>query len=251
MISGNKILALVPARSGSKGLKNKNVRSLLGKPLLAWPIEAASGSKYIDKIIISTDSPEYANIAKTYGAEAPFLRPSKLALDSSTSIEVLLHAIDELEASGETHDIVVLLEPTSPMTESSDIDSALEILLASPNMTAAVGIAAMETQHPAFAVRYHQSSGRIEPLLGGQFGSLPRRQELEPVFTLDGSFYISTTNALRKHHSFCHSQTIGIPTERHHALEVDDLIDFICIEAILKYRAKNTLPKGTKIYEEM
>lgn len=238
MINGKRILALVPARAGSKGLPDKNIRPLGGKPLLAWPIEAALASHYIDKVIISTDSQVYADIAKTYGAEVPFMRPDELASDLAPSIGFMLHAIQSLKDRGESFDYLVLLEPTSPLTEASDIDGALEELLKNEgDATAAIGIAMMETQHPAYAVM-RDEMGLISPLSGSDFANLPRRQDLEPVFVLDGSFYISTIEALISEKSFCHSQTLGIVTERHKAFEVDDLIDFICIEAILKHRLK-------------
>jgi CMP-N,N'-diacetyllegionaminic acid synthase len=237
MIGGKRVLALVPARSGSKGLPHKNIRPLLDKPLLAWPIEAALASNYVDRVVLSTDSQEYADIGLRYGAEVPFLRPAELANDTAPSMGFILHTVEVLADAGDVYDYLVLLEPTSPMTEGADIDAALEALDAqSATLTAAVGVAAMETQHPAFAVLRNDATGQITPLQGADFGSLPRRQDLAPVFALDGSLYISTIAALRTEGSFCHARTMGIPMDRYKALEVDDLVDFICIEAILKHR---------------
>lgn len=236
MIAEKKVLALVPARSGSKGLPGKNIRPLMGKPLLAWPIEAALASRYVDRVILSTDSVQYAEIGKSFGVDVPFLRPAELASDTSASMDFILHAIDMLSAAGEHYDFLVLLEPTSPLTEACDIDNALQALLdAKGSLTAAVGISAMETQHPAFAV-CRDAMGRIEPYEGADFSNLPRRQDLKPVFALDGSFYISTISALREKKGFCHDQTMGIVTDRFKAVEVDDVIDFLLIEAILKHR---------------
>lgn len=246
MIDGKRVLALIPARAGSKGLPHKNIRPLLGKPLLAWPIEAARASAYVDRVILSTDSPDYADIGRKYGADVPFLRPAELASDKAPSIDFILHAIDSLEAAGDRFDLLVLLEPTSPMTEASDIDGALKALMSRPELTAAVGISAMETQHPAFAVRRDPESGQIVPLQGGDFGTLPRRQDLEPVYALDGSFYLSTIDAIRQKRGFCHDATMGISTDRFKSLEVDDLTDFICIEAIMKHRAENAVSEGDK-----
>ncbi|QIE43652.1 acylneuraminate cytidylyltransferase family protein [Meridianimarinicoccus aquatilis] len=244
MIAGKRVLTLVPARSGSKGLPNKNIRPLLGKPLLAWPIEAALASRHVDRVVLSTDSEEYAEIGRAHGADVPFLRPAKLASDTAPSIDAIEHAIVTLAETGDEYDILVLLEPTSPMTEGADIDAALQALVAQPGMTAAVGVSAMETQHPAFAVRRDPATGRIGPLMGDDFGALPRRQDLEPVYALDGSFYLSTIEAIRAKRGFCHDATIGIPTARYKALEVDDLVDFLCIEAIMKFRAKNAVSEG-------
>lgn len=240
MIGDKRVLAIVPARAGSKGLPGKNIRPLGGKPLLAWPIEAALASAHVDRTIVSTDSAEYAEIAQKYGAEAPFLRPPEHAIDTAPSIDFILHAIDTLALDGDEYHYLVLLEPTSPLTEASDIDGALnELAQKSDVASAAIGVALMETQHPAYAVRCAKE-GLISPMSGGDFSNLPRRQDLEPIFALDGSFYISTVEALVSEKSFCHDRTLGLVTERHKAYEVDDIIDFICIEAILKHRTEGT-----------
>lgn len=237
MIAGKRVLALIPARSGSKGLPHKNIRPLMGKPLLAWPIEAACASVFVDRVLLSTDAQEYADIGVAHGAEVPFLRPAALANDTAPSIDFILHTIETLVAAGDVYDYLILLEPTSPMTDAADIDAAIKALAGQTDLTAAIGIAAMETQHPAFAVLRDAETGQISPLQGGDFGNLPRRQDLDPIYALDGSFYISTIDALKSERGFCHDKTMGIPMDRHKALEVDDLIDFICIEAILKHRA--------------
>lgn len=236
MINGLRILCIVPARAGSKGLPGKNVRILGGKPLLAWPIEAALSSDYIDRVIISTDSLEYANLAKAHGADVPFLRPSDLATDQSPSIDFILHAIDTLAAGGDQYDWLLLLEPTSPLTEGSDIDGAIEMLASSSDVAdAVVGVTAMETLHPAYSVT-RDARGRIAPLTGHSFVDMPRRQDLTPVFNLDGSLYLSTIDALCRERSFCHDRTLGFVMSPEKALEVDSLLDFICIEAVMANR---------------
>lgn len=230
MIDGKRVLAIVPARSGSKGLPGKNVRMLAGKPLLAWPIAAARASAHVDRVIISTDSREFADIAVAHGAEAPFLRPAELASDTAPSIGFILHAVDTLAAEGDIYDYVVLLEPTSPLTEGSDVDAALAQLVAA-DADAIVGVSKMEATHPAFAVR-KDGQGGITPYASANFGEMPRRQDIEPLFSLDGTLYISTVEALRREQGFCHTRTLGYESARHKAHEVDDLVDFICIEAI-------------------
>lgn len=237
MIGRSRVLAIVPARAGSKGLLNKNIRPLHGKPLLAWPIAAARRSRFVDRTIISTDDPDYARIAQEHGADVPFLRPAELASDNAPSIWFILHAIDALAAAGDNYDYVVLLEPTSPLTEACDVDAALEQLAAARlgGAEAIVGIAPMETAHPAFAVT-RDSNGLIHPLMSDSFDSLPRRQDLPPVFSLDGSLYISTVTALRREQGFAHGTTLGYVTDRIKALEIDDLVDFICIEALMAHR---------------
>lgn len=236
MINGQRILCIVPARAGSKGLPDKNIRLLAGKPLLAWPIAAALGSSHVDRVIISTDSQEYADIAAAAGAEVPFLRPIELATDHSPSIDFILHAIDKLAESGDHYDWLLLLEPTSPLTETEDVDAAIVMLAAANGLAeSVVGITAMLSQHPAYSVT-RDASGRIAPLQGVSFGDMPRRQDLSPVFNLDGSLYLSTISALRRERSFCHNRTLGYVTSQDKSLEVDSLTDFLCIEALLAYR---------------
>lgn len=230
MIDGKRILAIVPARKGSKGLPLKNIRPLAGKPLLAWPIAAARASRHVDRVIISTDDQGFADIAVAHGADAPFLRPAELASDTAPSIGFILHAVETLAEAGEAYDYVVLLEPTSPLTEGSDVDAALEQLVAA-DADAIVGVSRLEATHPAFAVRKAED-GAITPYAAASFGELPRRQDIEPLFVLDGALYISTVEALRRERGFCHARTLGYETARHKAHEVDDLVDFICIEAI-------------------
>lgn len=232
MIQGKRVLALVPARSGSKGLPRKNIRPLGGKPLLAWPIQAALASKFVDEVVLSTDSEEFAEIGRAYGARVPFLRPEPLANDCAPSIGFVLHALDTLEQCGERFDYLVLLEPTSPLTESEDIDQALVKLdEAQMSADAVVGVTTMETVHPAFAVKMAEN-GSISPYLNAGFCNLPRRQDLEPVYSMDGSLYISSVEALRRERSFCHQRTLGFLMPRYKSFEVDDLVDFICIDAI-------------------
>ena len=125
MIGNKKILAMIPARSGSKGIIGKNIKKIGGKPLIAWPIEAAKSSKYIDKIIVSTDSDEIASVALKYGAEIPYLRPTDLAQDKSTTYSVIKNILSYYKKLNEIYDYFVLLEPTSPLTTPKDVDEAM------------------------------------------------------------------------------------------------------------------------------
>ena len=157
MIKGKRIIALIPARSGSKGLVGKNTKLLCGKPLIAWPIQSAQLSKYIDKVIVSTDSQKIAEIALQYQAEVPFIRPNHLAQDSTSSFDVIAHALEALALEGETFDYLFLLEPTSPLTQTSDIDLAIERLIDNEdNAKAIVGLCANEEGHPAFSVKINR-----------------------------------------------------------------------------------------------
>ncbi len=232
MIDGKTVLSVIPARGGSKGLPKKNILPLAGKPLIGWSIEAAKKSKYIDKLIVSTDDVEIANVAKSYDCEVPFLRPNDFALDDSPSSEVIIHSIDFFEKMGLIFDYIVLLEPTSPLRETSDIDKAIEILHSNIDLAdSIVGVSKVEATHPAFDLRINDK-GLIEPYLGGSF-SLFRRQEIESLYYFEGSLYISDTQVYLKEKNFYHDRTMPFILPRWKAIEIDEYIDMIVAEAII------------------
>jgi CMP-N,N'-diacetyllegionaminic acid synthase len=233
MINEKMVLAVIPARAGSKGLPGKNILNLGGKPLIGWPISAAKKSKYIDRVILSTDEPQIGEIAKKYGAEVPFIRPPELSLDTSTSISVLEHAIDFVKKEGVTCDYCLLLEATSPLTETKDIDDAIEKLEANREIAdSIVGISKSEAGHPSFSVVL-SDSGLLAPYETDGFSQVKRRQEIKDVFFLEGSLYLSDTSVLLKQKGFYHQRTLPFIVPKWKAFEVDDMVDFICIEAIL------------------
>lgn len=232
MFNNKKILALVPARSGSKGVPDKNIRVLCGHPMLSYPIETAIGSKYVDRVILSTDSEVYAEIGRQYGAEVPFLRPQSLANDFASSIDVILHAVDFCANEGDLYDYILLLEPTSPLTESADVDRALEVLINNQvGAKSLVGVTLLESQHPAFTVKIEDE--RLKPYNADSFSHLPRRQDIEELYALDGSLYCSDIEKLREARSFCHDSTLPFVMPKYKSYEVDDIADFYAIEAML------------------
>jgi len=232
MIDGIRVLAIVPARKGSKGLPGKNGRLLLGRPLLSWSVAAARGSSFVDRVIVSTDDSVFATIAREAGAEVPFMRPTHLSEDRTPSADVVLHALDTLAGLGDSFGYVVLLEPTSPLTEGVDVDAALTHLHCSRERAdAIVGIVRTEADHPSFAVAM-AIDGTISPVAGGGFANLPRRQDLPAAYRLEGSIYVSDVAAFRLNKSFCHARTVGYIVPRYKSLEVDEFVDFVCIEAI-------------------
>jgi CMP-N,N'-diacetyllegionaminic acid synthase len=233
MINGKSVIAIIPARGGSKGLPGKNILNLCGRPLLGWPIRTVKNSMYVDRVIVSTDDKKIAIIAKDQGAEVPFLRPPELALDTSTTISVLEHAIAFTKREGLNYDYCLLLEPTSPLTESSDVDEALEKLDSNRDIAdSIVGVSKVEATHPAFDVVINRN-GLIGPYLADDFSKAGRRQEIEALYFLEGSLYISDTTALTEKRKFYHSRTLPCIVPKWKAFEVDDIVDFICIEAIL------------------
>jgi len=233
MINGKSVVAIIPARGGSKGLPRKNVLPLAGKPLIVWSIEAAENSRYIDRHIISTDDEEIASVARENFGEVPFIRPEQFSTDQSSSYDVLEHAILFLKEENHNYDYVVLLEPTSPLRTSEDIDRALEYLHNNKNIAdSIVGVSHMESTHPVFSIRINPT-GLISPFKGKVFQIL-RRQEIEELFFFEGTVYVSKVNALMEQKTFYHNKTLPYIVPRWKSLEIDEMIDLICAEAILK-----------------
>lgn len=232
------ILAVIPARAGSKGLPRKNVLPFAGKPLIAWTIEQARESELVDRVIVSTDGDEIADVAQAYGAEVPFRRPAALASDTASSIDVILHAIDQVGQSGSQFSIVALLEPTSPLRDIADIDGAIRKLLSTPDAESIVGVAEVEGMHPAFVLR--EKNGYLEPYLGVPATGL-RRQVIEPLLFLEGSIYVAYVESLRKRRTFYHERTIGWPVAKYKSVEIDDMCDLIVAEALLAARRDGRL----------
>jgi CMP-N,N'-diacetyllegionaminic acid synthase len=233
MIGSKSVLALIPARGGSKGLPGKNIRSLCGKPLIAWSIEQGRASRYLDAVVVSTDDDVIARTAREHGAEVPFLRPAELASDEAPTIDVIVHALDVLFGQERQFDILVLLEPTSPLREASDIDAMLEALVARSDVESVVGVARAESAHPAFLVKLEK--GLIRPYAPTVFG-VKRRQDLDEVFFLAGSVYASYTTSLRKRRGFYHEATLSYIVPKHKSFEVDELADFVVVEALMAAR---------------
>ncbi|WP_305862899.1 acylneuraminate cytidylyltransferase family protein [Helicobacter cholecystus] len=240
MYQDKSFLAIIPARSGSKGLPNKNIKNLCGHPLMAWSIKAGLKSKYIDKVVVTTDSEEYAEIAKSYGAEAPFLRPKELSLDTSTTFDSIKHTIDfyqnELQ---QTFDYIVLLEPTSPLREVEDIDNAIEILFSNQEASSIVGVCKSESQNPAFLIRLQPHSQLIEGYINKDFTPI-RRQDIEDFYFFEGTIYVSEINALLKNQNFYHKNAMGYIVPKWKSLDVDDEDDFLMVETMMKKYILNT-----------
>jgi CMP-N,N'-diacetyllegionaminic acid synthase len=229
-----KNLAVIPARSGSKGLPGKNIRLLIDKPLIAWSIEQALASKYISNVIVSTDSQEIADIAIQYGAQVPFLRPAHLAEDHSATSDVLIHLIDELSNINQTYEYLFLLEPTSPLRETIDIDLAYEKLISTTNAKSIVGVSEIEAQHPDFCVSL-DANGFLE---SANHFKVVRRQDIKSSFFFEGSIYISEIETYKAKKNFYHDKCLGFVFPKWKSFEIDDLTDFIIVEALLRNKDK-------------
>jgi len=238
VINGQRVLAIIPARAGSKGIPGKNVRPLCGKPLIAWSIEQALTCPEIDTVVVSTDSTAIADVALSYGAEVPFIRPESLSGDTASSIDVLLHAIDHMQERDLGYDLVVLVEPTSPLREISDISGAIQHLLHTPGVESVVGVSQVETLHPSFL--YREQGGFLRPYLERQPDNV-RRQDIEKLYFLEGSVYVSSIASMYARRSFYHDATAPWVVPRYKSFEVDDLVDLIAIEALMSARLEGRI----------
>jgi CMP-N-acetylneuraminic acid synthetase len=236
MYKNRTILGIIPARGGSKGLPRKNILTLYGKPLIAWTIEQALLSKYLDKAIVSTDDKEIANIAKQYGAEVPYIRPSNLARDMTPTFDVILHAINFFKKKDVFFDYIALFEPTSPLRKIEDIDNAIKELIDNESRAdSLVSVGEVHLEHPTIMKKIIKEY--VKPY-EKVVKKITRRQELDRVFFPYGVIYLSKTEELLKYRTFYQERTIPYFIERWQNYEVDDLFDFICIEAVLGHKMK-------------
>lgn len=226
------ILAIIPARGGSKGIPKKNIKPLLGKPLIAWTIEQAQKSNYLSRIFVSTEDKEIAAIAKKYGVEIPFLRPDELAQDNSPTSDAVIHSLDTFEKMGDVYDIVIILEPTSPLRKKEDIDKAIETYLENSSESeslVSVGEVHLENPHIMKVIE----NNHIIPFLENK-QKIFQRQQLPAVYFPYGVIYLSTVRAFRKSGTFYQETTLPYKIERWQNYEIDDIFDFYCVESILK-----------------
>ncbi|OMD62770.1 MULTISPECIES: acylneuraminate cytidylyltransferase family protein [Paenibacillus] len=222
MIKNKKILAIIPARGGSKGLPRKNIRELAGKPLIAWTIEAGRKSKYIDRLIVSTEDSEIIEVAKEYGAEIPFVRPKHLAEDESLGLDPVFHALGELPG----YDIVVLLQPTSPLRLTEDIDACIEQLIVSGGPAC---VSMTETEILPYWMYTLQDSGLMKPIITKKEIGI-RRQDLPPVYILNGAVYVAEIEWLFRAKSFITEETSAFIMPNSRSYDIDTEEDFLLCE---------------------
>ena len=230
MFNGQRVLAIIPARSGSKGLPGKNIKLLNGKPLIGWTIDAAISSLFIDEVIVSTDGEEIAEISKKFGAKVPFLRPKDLAGDDSPRIDAILHCIDFLKSQNDVYDLVVYLQPTSPLRLASDIDSAIE-MLDGEKMEAVISVC--EVEHPPFWSNTIPKDGCIKNFLRPEYVGV-NRQDLDVCYRLNGAVFVSGVEYLKVNGEFWGEKTFAykMPTER--SVDIDTEIDFKIAEVFMR-----------------
>lgn len=228
MFGKQKILALIPARGGSKGIKDKNIISLAGKPLIAYSIEAAKKSKYIDSIVVTTDSEKIAEVAKRYGARVPFLRPAELAADTSKTIDAVLHAIKTLKSMGENYDTLVLLQPTQPLRTTDDIGKAIELYYESGE-NGLVSISSVDDS--PLLIRSIDEDGKLINLLSQN--STCRRQDMPNYYKVNGCIYINKIDEINENTSF-NDNKVPFIMDKEHSIDIDELSDLWMAEYYLQ-----------------
>lgn len=218
-----KVLGLIPARGGSKGLPRKNIRLLVGRPLISWTINSALKSKYINSVVVSTDDREIAEISRKCGAEVPFFRPKKLSQDKSLRNEVILHALNKIKG----FDYVVLLQPTSPLRTSECIDQAFKEFIES----GASSCVSVTEQHPSPEWIFKISENKRIDNRQNNF-VLQNRQDLPQYYALNGAIYITSVNHFLNYEGndpFVCDDTFPFIMNKENSIDIDDEIDFsIC-----------------------
>lgn len=232
MVDGPRILAVIPARGGSKRLPGKNVLPLARKPLIVWTIEAARGARYLSRVIVSTDDPEIAQLARACGVEVPFVRPPELASDTASSLDVITHALQSLQEQSETpFDYVMTLQPTSPLRTSEDIDSAIELLR---DRQADAVVSVCRTDHPP-----EWCNALPEDLSMANFyrhGVRSKRsQDLLISYRLNGAIYLyDCGRLLRTGTDNMDDSCYAYVMPRLRSVDIDDAIDFEVAEVYMK-----------------
>lgn len=233
-----KVLKLILARGGSKGLPKKNIKILLDKPLIQYSIEAGKKSKYGSEVYVSTDCLEIAEVAKSCGAEVPFLRPQHLASDKSSSADAILHAINFLELRNKIFDYILLLEPTSPLRDYNDINNSMDFFMSKKNAKSCVSVVKSESSHPSFLFRKENDF----LISSSNCDSVIRRQDLSKLYYPEGSIYISEIETYKKTKTFYMDElTVGYELPFWKSFEIDTIEDFLIIESLIKNKIKNKL----------
>ena len=228
MYKNNKFLAIIPARSGSKGIKDKNIKLLKNKPLMAYTIEAAKKSKVFDDIIVSTDSEKYKIIAEQYGAKVPFLRDISLSGDFSKTEDVIIDTITNLGKIGKKYDYFVLLQPTSPLRNFKHIQEAIDLIL-EENLNSVISVC--EVDHSLQICNTLKEDKSMYKFISKNNNTL--RQSMEKYYRVNGAIYIMKIDEYLKNKNFYGEKSKAYIMERKFSVDIDEEIDFLLAKAII------------------
>jgi len=227
-----KILGIIPARGGSKGINGKNIKTLAGKPLIQWTIEAALASN-LTEVIVSTDSEEIAKTAKALGANVPFIRPSHLSNDTALSIDVVKHAIQFFQETERVFDAVMMLQPTTPFRNHGHINESIDLFLKNSKLIdSVISVTNVQGHHPA-RMKYISETGiLIDPVFAEEIENQPR-QELKPMYIRNGAIYLSKCSSIIEG-SFKGFRSMGLVMDARYSVNIDDQWDFELAQWLLQ-----------------
>jgi CMP-N,N'-diacetyllegionaminic acid synthase len=229
------ILAIIPARGGSKGIPGKNSRIVDSKPLICYTIEAAQNSKMISEFVVSTDDNDIEEIANTMGANV-LRRPPELATDDSNVIWTVFHVLEEYKKYNKTFDIIVLLQPTFPLRSLTDIDNAINLLLNDQRADAVISVIKVGDSHPSRMYRMDENNSIASFI---DTGETNRRQDLESLYIRNGALYIVRVNALFRENTLMPRNKKAYLMDARWSINIDEEIDLDLLEAILpKWKEK-------------
>ena len=226
-----RVLGLVPARGGSKGIPRKNIRLLAGQPLLAYTAQAAQDAIRLARVILSTDDAEIAAVGRAYGLDVPFLRPTDLAQDDTPTLPVVQHALRQLATAGDHYDAVCLLQPTHPLRTAATIDGCVDLLAAS-GADSVVTVLPVPAEYHPYWVYFAAADGTLH-LSNGATTPPPRRQELPSAFHREGSVYVTRTVVLLNDNSLYGARTLGYSVAGLPSVNLDMPTDWARAEALL------------------
>lgn len=231
MYKDKKIVAVITARGGSKGIPYKNIKELYGKPLIAWTIEAALDSEYIDRVCVNTDDEKIAEVSKKHGAEIPFIRSSELASDTASTRDVIL---DFMKRIDDKYDYLILLQPTSPLRMTKDIDLAIESILENDR------ISLISVNEPEFPPNYIRKivDGRMEKAFSYDAKNQHRRQDYEKFYRLNGAIYITKWETYEES-GFENEDTYPFLMDQISSVDIDEPKDLELAEYYFKKRYGN------------
>lgn len=230
--SSLRVLGIIPARGGSKGVPRKNLRKLAGKPLLEYTAEAALASTRLSRIILTTEDHEIAEAGRQCGIEVPFMRPESLARDDTPMLPVIRHAVKKLEDSGDRFDAICLLQPTNPLRRPEDIDNCIR-LLDEQEADSVVSMLPVPVEFNPHWVWFSDSNGYLKIATGEEM-PIPRRQELPAAWHREGSVYVTRRDVLVERNTFYGTRMIGYMMDPEKTVNIDTMEDWVRAEKLIE-----------------
>ena len=229
------VLAIIPARGGSKGVPRKNIKELAGKPLIGYSIDAAKEVSRLADIVVSTEDEEIAEVARELGADVPFMRPPELAEDLTPTYPVIMHVLSEMERlRGSEYSAVLLLQPTCPMRSAAHIDRALDMMTEEP-CDSVVSVVEVSNVHPFRMKRL--VGNRLINYIDQGFEDMRPRQVLPKVYLRNGAIYLNTRASLFRHEALVGAHCLGMVMDEEESVNIDGPLDFVLAEALLSGRS--------------